>query len=75
MRCTICRTDIKHIPHATTPRLLEYQKLNHQPVTLALGNAVEIQNKSLECTHEIRGKNNPDSTIRFEVEHPIAAIN
>ncbi len=72
--CTICRTDIKHISDGATPRLLEYRELNEQPVILVEGSTGEIQDKFLERTREIREKNNPDQTIRFEVEHPIEAI-
>ncbi|OZH51888.1 hypothetical protein AFK68_27970 [Hydrocoleum sp. CS-953] len=72
--CTICRTDIKHIYNGATPRLLEYRELKEQPVILVAGSAGEIQQKFLERTREIREKNNPDKTIRFEVEHPIEAI-
>ncbi|MGD1713218.1 dynamin family protein [Dapis sp. BLCC M172] len=72
--CTICRTDIKHISNGATPRLLEYRELKEQPVILVAGSAGEIQQKFLERTREIREKNNPDKTIRFEVEHPIEAI-
>lgn len=72
--CTICRTDIKHISNGATPRLLEYRELKKQPLILVAGSAAEIQQKFLERTREIREKNNPDRTIRFEVEHPIEAI-
>ncbi|MEG4807350.1 dynamin family protein [Microcoleus sp. F8-D3] len=72
--CTICRTDVRHIKPGKTPRLLEYREGERQPVTLVEGDAGEIQQKFLQRTREIRQTGNPDSTTRFEIEHPIEAI-
>ncbi|MBD2607552.1 dynamin family protein [Scytonema hofmannii FACHB-248] len=72
--CTICRTDVRHIPDGQVPRLLEYREGQRQGFVIAEGNAGEIQQKFLVRTREIREKGNPDNTIRFEIEHPIEAI-
>jgi len=72
--CTICRTDVRHIPSGQIPRLLEYQEGQRRPVVVAEGDAGEIQQKFLVRTREIREKHNPDNTIRFEIEYPIEAI-
>jgi GTPase Era involved in 16S rRNA processing len=73
--CTICRTDVLHIPANQIPRLLEYRQGEREPVVIAKGNEGEIQQKFLVRTREIRETGNPDNTIRFEIEHPIEAIN
>jgi predicted GTPase len=72
--CTICRTDVLHIPADQTPRLLEYREGERKPIVIAKGNEGEIQQKFLDRTREIRETGNPDNTIRFEIEHPIEAI-
>ncbi|MFN6538716.1 MAG: dynamin family protein [Nostoc sp. EkiNYC01] len=72
--CTICRTDVRHIPSGQIPRLLEYREGQRRPVVLAEGDAGEIQQKFLVRTREIREKDNPDNTISFEIEYPIEAI-
>jgi GTPase Era involved in 16S rRNA processing len=72
--CTICRTDVRHIKPGETPRLLEYREGERKPVILVGGDAGEIQQTFLQRTREIREKGNPDSTTRFEIEHPIEAI-
>jgi GTPase Era involved in 16S rRNA processing len=72
--CTVCRTDVKHIPYGQVPKLLEYQEGQRRPVVIAEGEAGEIQQKFLERTREIREKGNTENTIRFEIEHPIEAI-
>ncbi|MDJ0733127.1 MAG: dynamin family protein [Nostocaceae cyanobacterium] len=72
--CTICRTDVLHIPANRVPRLLEYRAGERKPVVIAEGNEGEIQQKFLVRTREIREKGNSDNTIRFEIEHPIEAI-
>jgi GTPase Era involved in 16S rRNA processing len=74
--CTICRTDVCHIPQGTTPRLLEYKQGQRQPTVIAEGDATEIQSKFLERTRQIRSDENPNEKIpdRFELYHPIEAI-
>ncbi|MEH2064087.1 MAG: dynamin family protein [Nostoc sp.] len=72
--CTVCRTDIRPIDAGQTPRLLEYQAGKREPIVLIEGEARQIRQRFLERTHEIRAKNNQDSTTRFELEHPIEAI-
>ncbi|WP_414553097.1 dynamin family protein [Anabaena sp. CCY 0017] len=72
--CTICRTDVLHIPAGQVPRLLEYQQGEKKPVVIAEGDEGEIQQKFLVRTREIRETGNPDNTIRFEIEHSIEAI-
>ncbi|WP_016952687.1 dynamin family protein [Anabaena sp. PCC 7108] len=72
--CTICRTDVLHIPADQVPRLLEYRQGERKPVVIAEGDEGEIQQKFLVRTREIRETGNPDNTIRFEIEHPIEAI-
>jgi GTPase Era involved in 16S rRNA processing len=72
--CTICRTDVLHIPADKVPRLLEYRAGERKPVVIAEGNEGEIQQKFLIRTRKIRETGNPDNTIRFEIEHPIEAI-
>lgn len=72
--CTICRTDVRHIPSGQIPRLLEYREGQRRPIVLAEGDPGEIQQKFLVRTREIREKDNPDDTIRFEIEYPIEAI-
>jgi GTPase Era involved in 16S rRNA processing len=72
--CTICRTDVLHIPANQIPRLLEYRQGERKPLVIAEGNEGEIQQKFLVRTREIRETGNPDNTIRFEIEHPIEAI-
>lgn len=69
--CTVCRTDIRHIPVGQVPRLLEYRQGQQQPIVIAQGDAQKIRHKFLEYTREIRQKNNPYHTLRFELEHPI----
>ncbi len=69
--CTVCRTDIRHIPVGKVPRLLEYREGQQQPVVIVEGDAQKIRQKFLEYTREIRQKNNPYRTLRFELEHPI----
>ena len=69
--CTVCRTDIRHIPVGQVPRLLEYRQGQQQPIVIAQGDAQKIRQKFLEYTREIRQKNNPYHTLRFELEHPI----
>lgn len=73
--CTVCRTDIRPIDAGQTPRLLEYQAGKREPIVLIEGEAREIRQRFLERTHEIRAKANEDNTTRFELEHPIEAIN
>nr|WP_201280467.1 dynamin family protein [Hassalia byssoidea] len=72
--CTICRTDVRHIPDGQVPRLLEYREGQRRGFVIAEGDAGEIQQKFLVRTREIREKGNPDNTTRFEIEHPIEAI-
>jgi GTPase Era involved in 16S rRNA processing len=72
--CTICRTDVRHIPADQIPRLLEYRAEKTKPVVIAEGDEGEIQQKFLARTREIRETGNPDNIIRFEIEHPIEAI-
>ncbi|MFO0099824.1 MAG: dynamin family protein [Aphanizomenon sp.] len=72
--CTICRTDVLHIPADQTPRLLEYREGERKPIVIAEGNEGEIQKKFLDRTREIRETGNRDNTISFEIEHPIEAI-
>lgn len=72
--CTICRTDVLHIPADQVPRLLEYREGERKPVVIAEGDEGEIQQKFLVRTREIRETGNPENTIRFEIEHPIEAI-
>lgn len=73
--CTVCRTDIRPIAPGATPRLLEYREGQRQPIAIASGEAGEIRQKFLDRTHEIRATQNCDRTTRFELEHPIEAIN
>jgi GTPase Era involved in 16S rRNA processing len=73
--CTICRTDVRHIPNIQDARLLEYREGQKQPFEIAKGDAGEIQQKFLLRTRKIREEGNPDNTVRFEIEHPIEAIN
>jgi len=72
--CTICRTDVLHIPADQTPRLLEYREGERKPIVIVEGNEGEIQKKFLDRTREIRETGNRDNTISFEIEHPIEAI-
>ena len=72
--CTVCRTDIRHIDVGQVPRFLEYREGKRQPVVIAEGDGAEINQKFLERTQYIRTHNNPDHTIRFEIEYPIEAI-
>lgn len=72
--CTICRTDVLHIPADQVPRLLEYRAGERKPIVIAEGNEEEIQHKFLVRTREIRETGNPNNTVRFEIEHPIEAI-
>ncbi|NEO54725.1 MAG: dynamin family protein [Okeania sp. SIO3B5] len=72
--CTVCRTDVKHIPKGQIPKLLEYRDGQRKPVLLAEGELKEIQASFLSRTREIRKNNNKDFTTRFEIEHPIEAI-
>ncbi|WP_256871757.1 dynamin family protein [Nostoc sp. TCL26-01] len=72
--CTICRTDVLHIPADQVPRLLEYRAGERKPLVIAEGNEGEIQQQFLVRTREIRETGNTDNTIRFEIEHPIEAI-
>jgi len=73
--CTICRTDVLHIPIGQVPRLLENRQGQRKPVVLAEGSERAIQEKFLARTREIREQGNPDKIISFEIEHPIEAIN
>lgn len=72
--CTICRTDVRHIPDGQVPRLLEYREGQRRGFVIAEGDAGEIRQKFLARTRKIREEGNPDNTIRFEIEHPIEAI-
>ncbi|MBW4688382.1 MAG: dynamin family protein [Komarekiella atlantica HA4396-MV6] len=72
--CTICRTEVRHIPSGQISRLLEYRDGQRQPFLIAEGDAGKIQQKFLERTREIREKGNSDNTISFKIEHPIEAI-
>lgn len=72
--CTVCRTNIRHIPNAADSELLEYREGSSHPISLAKGNAQSIQTAFLHRTREIRERNNPDQTVNFELRHPIAAI-
>lgn len=72
--CTICRTDVRHIPDGQVPRLLEYREGQRRGFVIAEGDAEKIQQKFLLRTREIREQGNPDNTTRFEIEHPIEAI-
>ena len=74
--CTICRTDVQHIPQGSTPSLLEYKQDQTHPSVVSEGNATEIQEKFLERTRQIRDRKRPDERIpeRFELKHPIEAI-
>ena len=72
--CTICRTDVRHIPANQVSRLLEYQAGVRKPIVIAEGDEGEIQHKFLLRTRKIRETGNPDNTIRFEIEHHIEAI-
>lgn len=72
--CTVCRTDIKPIAHHQIPKLLEYREGNREPVVIVEGEASEIRHQFLARTRQIRDTNNPDKTVRFELEHPIEAI-
>lgn len=73
--CTVCRTDIRPIKAGQTPRLLEYREGQREPVVLIEGETGEIRQTFLKRTHEIRETQNADDTIRFELQHPIEAIN
>lgn len=73
--CTVCRTDICPIDVQQTPRILEYQEGKRKPIVLIEGEAETIRQGFLERTRKIRETNNPDNTIRFELEYPIEAIN
>jgi len=72
--CTVCRTDICPIDAEQNPRLLEYQEGKRKPLVLVEGEAENIRQAFLERTRKIRETNNPDHTIRFELEYPIEAI-
>jgi GTPase Era involved in 16S rRNA processing/uncharacterized protein YukE len=72
--CTVCRTNIRHIPNAADSELLEYREGSRHPISLAKGDARSIQTAFLHRTREIRERNNPDQTVNFELRHPIAAI-
>ncbi|MBF2015252.1 MAG: dynamin family protein [Rivularia sp. T60_A2020_040] len=72
--CTVCRTDICPIDAEQTPRLLEYQQGKRKPIVLVEGEAEKIRQVFLERTRQIRETNNPDNTIRFELQYPIEAI-
>ncbi|MFN5592262.1 MAG: dynamin family protein, partial [Aphanizomenon sp.] len=48
--CTICRTDVLHIPADQTPRLLEYREGERKPIVIVEGNEGEIQKKFLDRT-------------------------
>jgi len=72
--CTVCRTDIRHVPSAADSELLEYREGSRHPIPLAKGDARSIQTAFLYRTREIRERNNPDQTVNFELRHPIAAI-
>ncbi|MEH2362448.1 dynamin family protein [Nostoc sp.] len=73
--CTVCRTDIRPIDASATPRLLEYRQGQKKPVVIAEGDSSVIRQKFLDHTHKLRATANHDNTIRFELEHPIEAIN
>jgi GTPase Era involved in 16S rRNA processing len=73
--CTVCRTDIRPIEAGQTPRLLEFREGERHPVVVAEGEAEEIRQKFLDRTHEIRVTKNQDNTMRFQLEHPIQALN
>ncbi|MGJ5631498.1 dynamin family protein [Nostoc sp. CALU 1950] len=73
--CTVCRTDIRPIDASATPRLLEYRQGQKKPVVIAEGDSSVIRQKFLEQTHKLRATANHDNTTRFELEHPIEAIN
>jgi GTPase Era involved in 16S rRNA processing len=73
--CTVCRTDICPINVEQNPRLLEYQEGKRKPIVLVEGEAEKIRQAFLERTRKIRETNNPDNTVRFELEYPIEAIN
>jgi GTPase Era involved in 16S rRNA processing len=72
--CTICRTDVLHIPTGKVPRLLEYREGERKPIVIAEGDEKEIQQKFLVRTRKIREQGNPNNTISFEIEHPIEPI-
>ena len=72
--CTVCRTDIRPIKAGQTPRLLEYREGQKKPEVLVVGDVVEIRQKFLDRTHQIRDTNNPYNTTCFELEYPIEAI-
>ncbi len=72
--CTVCRTDIRPIGPHQQPRLLEYRAGSRTPVLIAAGEAATIRQQFLDRTHAIRATGNRDRTLRFELEHPIAAL-
>ncbi|BAY85782.1 hypothetical protein NIES267_52830 [Calothrix parasitica NIES-267] len=72
--CTVCRTDICPIDAEQIPRLLEYQEGKRKSIVLVEGEAEKIRQAFLERTRKIRETNNPENTIRFELEYPIEAI-
>lgn len=73
--CTVCRTDIRQIAVGQTPRLLEYRQGEEDPLVLIQGKPEDIKQKFLERTYEIRHNNNSEDIVRFELEHPVEAIN
>jgi hypothetical protein len=72
--CTFCQTYIRSVNSGQTPKLLEYRDGQKHGILIAEGNALEIKQKFLERTREVRMTDNGDRVIRFELEHPIAAI-
>ncbi len=72
--CTVCRTDIRPVSETETPRLLEYRTGERKPFLLAEGDAETIRKTFLDRTHKIRRTNNEDAVTRFELQHPIEAI-
>ncbi|MCW6037599.1 dynamin family protein [Spirulina subsalsa FACHB-351] len=72
--CTVCRTDVKPIPPTASPCLLEYREGHSEPVAVAEGESFLIRHHFLERNHLIRATGNRDHTTRFELHHPIAAI-
>ncbi|MDB9494952.1 dynamin family protein [Spirulina major CS-329] len=72
--CTVCRTEIKPIEPGQIPYLLEYRETERHPVTIAQGDSHFIRQQFLQRTHLIRATGNRDRTTRFELYHPIAAL-
>ena len=72
--CTVCRTDVRPINADETPRLLEYREGKSKPFLISRGETAKIRQDFLNRTHQIRQTDNKDRTTRFELWHPIAAI-